>query len=184
MIDWAQAENPGQPPGTACEEPRCSPSPWQLGLASDRQENPSCPQALPHLCWTDMGGRPGETSLVPGPRCSPGPARPPRLPPLPLRTSGHSSYSLGPPSTPGPQPAGGPSLTVQPLCWESCPCWVGVGSLPHRAFVSSPEETLGPSSSWSCPQQGPSCLFESPYSCLPNIPTTSPMSQKPQKSQV
>lgn len=131
--------------------------------------------------WEGGQGRPG---LFWNPGVPLDPAQPPRLPSLPLWTSRPSSHSLGPPSTPGPQPAGGPSLTVQPLCWEKCPCWVGVGSLPHRAFVSSPEETLGPSSSWSCPQQGPSCLSESPHGCLPNIPTASPMSQKPQKRQV
>ena len=49
------------------------PQPWRLGLANDRRENPSCPQTCPHLCWTDMRGRPGETRLVLEPRCSPGP---------------------------------------------------------------------------------------------------------------
>ena len=74
--------------------------------------------------WEGGQGRPG---LFWNPGVPLDPAQPPRLPPLPLWTSRPSSHSLGPPSTPGPQPAGGPSLTVQPLCWEKCPCWVGVG---------------------------------------------------------
>lgn len=123
-----------------------------------------------------MGGRPGETRLVLGPGCSPRPcsATPPPSTATPdLWTSGPSSHSLGPPSAPGPRPAGRPSLTVQPLCWENCPCWVGVGSLPHSAFVSSPKGTLGPSSSWSCPQQGPSCL-RAPKAASATFPPPAP----------
>lgn len=54
MIGWARAENPGQPPGTASEEPRCSPRPWRLGLANDRPLHTSAGQT-----WEGGQGRPG-----------------------------------------------------------------------------------------------------------------------------
>lgn len=120
-------------------------------------------EPVPHLtagCWQRQKGGPKlppnpstplqdrhgrEARLVWGPGCSGEPCQADLPPP---------AATLDPVAIPSALPplAGGPGLTVLPLCWGAVLAGWGVGSIPHRAFVSLQRDRL---SSWSCPQQGP-----------------------------
>lgn len=130
------------------------------------------PPNPPRLCRTDMGGRPGLFWDLAVPR---GPCRTDLLPPLPL-------WTQWPFLRPRPHWLEGPALQCRLCAGQAVLAGWGIGSISHRAFVSSQRDRL-PQLTLELPPAG-SCCIPEPQPSLRLLPQHSQphphSSQKPQ----
>lgn len=155
------------------KSPNAEPAPHLT--AGSRQRQMGEPKLPPNP--STLQDRPGrEARLVLGPGCSEGPARLTCLPPLPLRTQ-------WPFLQPCPHWLQGPASQCCLCAREADLSGWGVGSIPHRAFVSSQRDGL-PQLILELPPAGSRCIPE-PQPLLRRLPQHSHpnplLSQKPQR---